>query len=43
MLSRKTSAPASINPRSVSDLSVAGPRVQMILVLRIQIRIEARP
>jgi hypothetical protein len=33
-LSRKTSVPFWINCRSVSVFSVAGPRVQMILVFR---------
>ena len=35
MLSRKTLAPSCTNCRSVSGFSLAGPSVQMILVLRI--------
>ena len=34
MLSRKTLTPASISARSLSGDSVAGPRVEMILVFR---------
>ena len=34
MLSRKTLAPASISWPSMSEVSVAGPMVQMILVAR---------
>jgi len=42
MFNRKRSAPSRIICRSVSVFFVAGPSVQMIFVLRIGIRIEAR-
>ena len=42
MFSRKMSVPAAIICRIVSDFSEAGPSVQMIRVLRIALRIQAR-
>src|SRR5437870_12058416 len=41
MFNRKTSAPSWINCRNVSELFDAGPRVQMIFVLRTSARIKS--
>jgi hypothetical protein len=43
MFSRKTSAPASMSRLRISELSLAGPKVQMIFVFRIPLSHDSNP